>query len=59
MWSGYLKVLARYQNFAEIFSGNHRAFLLGAYTMPHVLTFNRGAPGVLLQQGVSETRPWG
>ena len=43
----------------DFFSGNHRAFLLGAYTMPLVLTFNRGAPGVLLQQGVSGTRPWG
>ena len=43
----------------RFFLGNHRVFLLGAYTMLLVLTFNRGAPGVLLQQGVSGTRPWG
>ena len=43
----------------RFFLGSHRAFLLGAYTLPLILTFNSRAPGVLLQQGVSGTRPWG
>ena len=56
---GITKGFGALSELCRVFFGNHRAFLLGAYTMPLILTFNSRAPGVLLQQGVSGTRPWG